>query len=47
MLQIFVANSNTDSLEENITSTLCDFANTDYDELAVYSITRAFEEQRN
>jgi len=40
-----VANSYTDSVEEIITSKLCDFTNTDCDELAVYSITKAFKEQ--
>ncbi len=47
MLQCFKANSNSNKVDEIVTSILSDFANTNYDELAVYSIIRSFEEQRN
>jgi len=35
VLQVFMSSSNTNNLEEIIVSALCDFAKTDYDELAV------------
>ena len=43
MLGSFTAHSNTNNLEEIIVNTLCGLANTDYDELATYSIIRSFE----
>ncbi len=47
MLDSFMAQFNDSNLEEIIASTLSNLDNSDYDELAVYSIIRSFEEQRN
>ena len=38
---------NKQQLEQCITSTLLEFTNVNYDELALYSVIRSFEEERN